>query len=74
MIFLHLLGSIDVNYKGFRAGGGKNLTGATAGNSNGTGTITNTDYRWESPVTNAANLTGGAKGEGIAGTPAYYFD
>jgi Secretion system C-terminal sorting domain len=69
-----LLGSIDVNYKGFRAGGGKNFTGATAGNSNGTGTLTNTDYRWDSPITNAANLTGGAKGEGIVGTPAYYFE
>ncbi len=68
-----LNGSIDVNYKGFRGGGGKNLTGATAGNSNGSGSLTNTDYRWESPITNAANLTGGVKGEGIAGTPAYYF-
>ena len=69
-----LSGSIDVSYKGFRAGGGKNLTGATAGNSNGTSTLTNTDYRWNSPITNAANLTGGAKGEGIAGTPAYIFE
>ena len=68
-----LNGSIDVNYKGFRGGGGKNLTGATAGNSNGSGTLTNTDYRWNSPITTSANLTGGAKGEGIAGTPAYYF-
>lgn len=68
-----LNGAIDVNYKGFRGGGGKNLTGATAGNSNGSGSLTNTDYRWESPITNSANLTGGAKGEGIAGTPAYYF-
>ena len=69
-----LSGTIDVSYKGFRGGGGKNLTGATAGNSNGTGALTNTDYRWNSPITNASNLTGGAKGEGIAGTPAYYFD
>ena len=68
-----LNGSIDVNYKGFRGGGGKNLTGAATGNSNGSGSLTNTDYRWESPITNVANLTGGAKGEGIAGTPAYYF-
>ncbi len=68
-----LNGSIDVNYKGFRGGGGKNFTGATAGNSNGSGLLTNTDYRWESPITNASNRTGGAKGEGIAGTPAYYF-
>ncbi len=36
--------------------------------------LTNTDYRWNSPVTNASNSTGGAKGEGIAGTPAYYFE
>src|SRR5450631_147739 len=56
-----LNGIIDVSYKGFRGGGGKNLTGATAGNSNGTGTLSNTDYRWNSPVTNASNLTGGAK-------------
>jgi hypothetical protein len=69
-----LQGTIDVSYKGFRGGGGKNLTGATAGNSNGAGTLTNTDYRWESPITNSANLTGGAKGEGIAGTPAYYLE
>ncbi len=69
-----LIGSIDVSYKGFRGGGGKNLTGATVGNSNGSGALSNTDYRWESPVTNPANLTGGAKGEGIAGTPVYYFD
>jgi hypothetical protein len=69
-----LIGLLDVSYKGFRGGGGKNLTGATAGNSNGTGILTNSDYRWNSPITNASNLTGGAKGEGIAGTPAYYFD
>ncbi|MEO8765138.1 MAG: hypothetical protein ABI416_12660, partial [Ginsengibacter sp.] len=69
-----LTGSIDVSSKGFRGGGGKNFTGATAGNSNGTGTLINTDYRWNSAVTNAANLTGGSKGEGIAGTPAYYFE
>ena len=69
-----LSGSIDVSSKGFRGGGGKNLTGATAGNSNGTGTLNNSDYRWNSPITNASNSTGGTKGEGIAGTPAYYFD
>ncbi len=70
----NLSGLIDVRSKGFRGGGGKNLTGATAGNSNGAGSLTNTDYRWNSPITNSANLTGGAKGEGIAGTPAYYFE
>ena len=69
-----LIGQVDVRFKGFRGGGGKNLTGATAGNSNGTGIITNTDYRWNSPVTNPANLTGGAKGESIAGSSAYYYD
>lgn len=69
-----LNGSVDVSYKGFRGGGGKNLTGATAGNSNGTDALNNTDFRWNSPITNPSNLTGGAKGEGIAGTPAYYFD
>ncbi len=66
-------GSIDLSSLGFRGGGGKNLTGAIAGNSNGSGTLTNVDYRFNSPVTNSANLSGGAKGEGIAGTPAYYF-
>lgn len=64
-------GSIAVNGMGFRGGGGIDLTGATAGNTNGSTGITNTDYRWNSPITTAANLTGGAKGEGIAGTPAY---
>jgi len=68
-----LLGTLDVSYKGFRGGGGKNLTGATAGNSNGAGPLTNTDYRWNAPLTNPANMTGGSKGEGIAGTPAYFF-
>lgn len=67
-------GSIDVSNKGFRGGGGKNLVGATEGNSNGASTLNNTDYRWNSPIINSANLTGGAKGEGIAGTPAYYFN
>jgi hypothetical protein len=69
-----LTGSIDVSFKGFRGGGGKNFTGATAGNSNGSGSLTNTDYRWNSALTNPANLTGGAKGEGIAGSPAYFLD
>jgi Secretion system C-terminal sorting domain len=66
-----LNGMINTSGLGFRGGGGINFTGATAGNTNGTGTLTNTDYRWNSPVTTAANLTGGAKGEGIAGTPVY---
>ena len=69
-----LSGTIDVSYKGFRGGGGKNLTGAITRNSNGAGPLTNTDYRWNSPITTAPNLTGGTKGEGIAGTPAYIFN
>ncbi len=56
---------------GFRGGGGKQFTGTTAGNTNGSGAITNTDYRWNSAATTAANTTGGSKGEGIAGTPIY---
>lgn len=68
---LSIDGTINVSGSGFRGGGGINLTGATPGNSNGAGTLTNTDYRWNSPVTTTANLTGGAKGEGIAGTPVY---
>jgi hypothetical protein len=64
-------GSISVAGLGFRAGGAINLTGATAGNTNGSGTLANTDYRWNSPATYPANATGGAKGEGIAGTPIY---
>jgi hypothetical protein len=68
---LTLNGSVSVAGLGFRGGGGKNFLGGTAGNSNGSTTLNNTDYRWESPITNPANETGGAKGEGIAGTPAY---
>ncbi len=64
-------GSVTANALGFRGGGGKDLNGVTAGNTNGSGTLTNTDFRWASPVTTAANTTGGAKGEGIAGTPIY---
>jgi hypothetical protein len=72
-----LNGTVSVDSAGFRGGGGKQLTGATTGNSStnvsGGTTLTLTDYRFNSPVTNAANLTGGAKGEGISGTPAYYY-
>jgi hypothetical protein len=64
-------GTITVEGLGFRGGGGINLLGGTAGNTNGSGPLTNTDYRWNSPATTAANATGGAKGEGIAGTPIY---
>ncbi len=68
---LTLNGSIVADGLGFRGGGGKFLSGVTAGNTNGSGGITNTDYRWASPATTTANATGGAKGEGIAGTPMY---
>ncbi|MGG9963402.1 T9SS type A sorting domain-containing protein [Ferruginibacter sp. SUN106] len=64
-------GSVIATALGFRGGGGKQLTGATAGNTNGATALTSTDYRWNSPVTTAANGTGGAKGEGIAGTAGY---
>jgi hypothetical protein len=66
-----LNGSVTANGKGFRGGGGKRFTGGLNGNTNGSTTLARTDYRWNSPVTTPANTTGGAKGEGIAGTPAY---
>ena len=62
---------ISVSGLGFRGGGGKQFTGATAGNSNGAGIVTNGDYRFNSPVTTSGNTLGGSKGEGIAGTPIY---
>ncbi len=68
-----LNGLVTTTALGFRGGGGKNFTGASAGNTNGTGTLVNTDFRWDSPLTTAANTTGGVKGESIAGTPAYTF-
>ena len=80
---LSLAGSINVAGLGFRGGGGKNLTGAsnndgnsstsTATPSAGSANLLNTDYRFNSPITNAKNLAGAAKGEGIAGTPAYTY-
>jgi hypothetical protein len=69
---LSINGSVTANALGFRGGGGKRFTGVSGGNTNGSTALTNTDFRWNSPVTTAANTTGGAKGEGIAGTPAYY--
>lgn len=71
LTFTNSTSVITVTGQGFRGGGGKQFAGATAGNTNGAGAITNTDYRWNSAVTTAANTTGGAKGEGIAGTPVY---
>lgn len=70
---LALNGSINVSALGFRGGGGKQFAGATAGNSNGSTALVNTDYRFQSAVTLPANATGGAKGEGIAGTPIYTY-
>lgn len=64
-------GSVTANALGFRGGGGKRFRGVSTGNTNGAGSITNTDFRWASPFTTAADSTGGAKGEGIAGTPVY---
>lgn len=70
---LTLNGAVNVDGLGFRGGGGKTFGGTTSGNTNGSSAISNTDYRWNSPLTTAANKTGGCKGEGIAGSPAYYF-
>jgi hypothetical protein len=64
-------GTVNADALGFRGGGGKYFNGATSGHTNGATGITNTDFRWNSPVTTAANTVGGAKGEGIAGTPMY---
>jgi hypothetical protein len=64
-------GTVNANAMGFRGGGGKFFNGATTGNTNGATGLVNTDYRWNSPVTQSGNTTGGAKGEGIAGTPMY---
>lgn len=71
LTFTNSTSVINANGAGFRGGGGKNFSGATAGNTNGAGALTNTDYRWNSAATTAANTTGGSKGEGIAGTPIY---
>ncbi len=58
-----ITGSINVSGLGFRGGGGHQMMGG--------GSITNTDYRINSPFTTPANQSGGAKGEGICGTPYY---
>lgn len=68
---LTLNGSVSVTALGFRGGGGKQFVGATSGNSSGSTGLLNTDYRFESAAVLGANGTGGAKGEGIAGTPVY---
>ena len=52
--------TVSVDGKGFRGGGGRQLLG---------GAGANTDYR-----TASTNGDGGAKGEGVAGTPRYLFD
>jgi hypothetical protein len=76
-------GSINVKGLGFRGGGAKQLTGASNNDGNsstntatpaaGSANLAKTDYRFNSPVTNTKNNSGGAKGEGIAGTPAYTY-
>jgi hypothetical protein len=72
---LTLDGTVSADGLGFRGGGGKFLNGVSSGNNSNDGApvkqITKTDYRFNSPITNSHNTTGGAKGEGIAGTPAY---
>ncbi|OQP44755.1 hypothetical protein A4H97_10360 [Niastella yeongjuensis] len=74
---LTINGAIAVDGKGFRGGGGKYFKGTTNGSSTNNATgggqvdLENTDYRFNSTVTNNRNTTGGAKGEGIAGTPAF---
>lgn len=74
---LTINGSINVAGLGFRGGGAQQLTGATSGdgnsstNTSGGTNLANTDYRYNSPFTNAKNVAGGSKGEGIAGTPYY---
>lgn len=70
---LTLNGSVNVSALGFRGGGGKQFAGATTGHSSGSAGLLNTDYRFPSAVTLPANATGGAKGEGIAGTPIYTY-
>lgn len=72
--FGNSVSTINANALGYRGGGGKYFDGADAGNSNGATALTNTDYRWNSPVTTTGNNTGAAKGEGIAGTPMYVYN
>lgn len=57
---LTLGGTVSVDGRGFRGGGGRRLTG---------GSGSNTDY-----VTLATNNANGSKGEGIAGTPRYVYN
>jgi uncharacterized repeat protein (TIGR01451 family) len=58
---LSLGGTVSVDAKGFRGGGGRQLTGGSGGS--------NSDYR------NLATYNfHGSKGEGIAGTPRYVVD
>ncbi|WP_162549762.1 T9SS type A sorting domain-containing protein [Hymenobacter nivis] len=54
--------------RGFRGGGGKQYTGVGTG----TTSYSNTDFRQLSSATTTG--TGGAKGEGTGGTPAYLYD
>ncbi|AMJ65624.1 T9SS type A sorting domain-containing protein [Hymenobacter sp. PAMC 26628] len=54
--------------RGFRGGGGKQYTGVGAGAT----AYSSTDFRQLSSATTTG--TGGAKGEGTGGTPAYLYD
>jgi Secretion system C-terminal sorting domain len=74
LTFANSTSIITASGKGFRGGGGKQFTGATAGNSSGSAALVNTDFRFPSSFSNANNLTGGTKGEGIAGTPVFLPD
>ncbi|RYZ39162.1 MAG: hypothetical protein EOP49_30425, partial [Sphingobacteriales bacterium] len=68
-----LNGVINVNGLGFRGGAGQQKNGVGTGNSNGSTAIVNTDFRFASVASNTGNTTGGAKGEGISGTPNLVF-
>jgi uncharacterized repeat protein (TIGR01451 family) len=57
-------GTIDMNGKGFRGGGGKQYRGDT----------TNPPLLFTDVVTLSTRLANGSKGEGIAGTPKYLLD
>lgn len=60
-------GSIDVTGKGFRGGGGLQLTGSN--------TYVGQDYAYPAPASLTTDVgSGGSKGEGIAGTPRYTYD
>ncbi|MDY6898472.1 MAG: isopeptide-forming domain-containing fimbrial protein [Cyanobacteriota bacterium] len=64
---LNLAGAtVDISGRGFRGGGGRQLTGASGP---GAAALTETDFRSLSTFD-----TNGSKGEGTAGTPRFKFD